>query len=166
MLRENGWRGETNKERVEKVDGGMEEWWLLIWCLDMIEKYKREMRKDLARGFVLEWKQWGVKRLIEITRTEKGYIVQYGRWLTVVELGRPERKREKGDMRWDQTKNEIFPLGFDNAALWSRSNKNTNWNTGPLAHPFACIAYSFACSALLASLTRSLCSLPRSWDSK
>ena len=64
--------------------------------------------------------------MIEITRTEKGYIVHYGCWLTVVELGRPERKREKGDMRWDQTKNEIFPLGFDNAALWSRSNKNTN----------------------------------------
>ena len=60
------------------------------------------------------------------------------------------------------------------APLWSKTAKNTDCSTGPLARPFtrslAPLTRSLASlapsAALTHSLARSLCSLPRSWDSK
>jgi len=40
-------------------------------------------------------------------------------------------------------------------ALWARINKNTDWSTGSLAHPFAHSLARLTHSALLASLARS-----------
>ena len=46
-------------------------------------------------------------------------------------------------------------------ALWSRTAKDTDVNTGPLARSFTRLL-----APLTRSLARSLCSLPRSWESE
>ena len=58
-------------------------------------------------------------------------------------------------------------------ALWSRSTKNQDVSTGPLARPFARTVQCFACSTLLALLERSAAlirsftrSLPSLWESE
>ena len=46
-------------------------------------------------------------------------------------------------------------------ALWSKTAKNTDCSTGPIAPPFARLLAPLTCS-----LARSLRSLPRLWDSE
>ena len=53
---------------------------------------------------------------------------------------------------------DVFDGG---AALWSRTNKNRDVSTVPLARPFARTAHPFACSGRLASLTHFAHSLAR-----
>ena len=56
---------------------------------------------------------------------------------------RPEIERSKLSL--------MGRVGKQMGALWVRTTKNTDRNTGPLARPLARTAHSFACSALLAS---------------
>ena len=79
-----------------------------------------------------------------------------------------EKRHEDGGQDDDYRGN----AGSHHGTLWTRSTKNPDVSTGPLARPFAWLLAPLTRSLVLhyplrsRTLLRSLRSLPRSWDSE